>query len=70
MLADRIGRVLADPARAAGMGQASRMIAEAHSLEHTLAAFEALYRRLLKRPLAAGPALGENPHAPRESRSG
>jgi glycosyltransferase involved in cell wall biosynthesis len=52
-LADRIERVLADPSRAAGMGQASRMIAEGHSLERTLAAFEALYRRLLKRSLTA-----------------
>jgi 1,2-diacylglycerol 3-alpha-glucosyltransferase len=52
-LADRVERVLADPSRAAGMGQASRMIAEGHSLERTLGAFEALYGRLVKRSLAA-----------------
>ena len=52
-LADGIERVLADPSRAAGMGQASRMIAEGHSLERTLGAFEALYGRLVKRSLAA-----------------
>jgi glycosyltransferase involved in cell wall biosynthesis len=52
-LADRIARVLADPSRAAGMGQSSRMIAEGHSLERTLGAFEALYGRLVKRSLGS-----------------
>jgi len=36
-LAHRIGWVLADLSRAAGMGHASRMIAEGHSLERMLA---------------------------------
>ena len=36
-----------------GMGQASRMISEGHSLERTLAAFEAFYGCVLKRSLTA-----------------
>lgn len=46
-LADRIGRLLSDPARAARMGCAAREVAEGHSLDAVLRTFEALYRELL-----------------------
>jgi 1,2-diacylglycerol 3-alpha-glucosyltransferase len=47
VLADRLGRLLADPAERARMGSASRWAAQGHRLDRTLAAFERVYHGLL-----------------------
>jgi glycosyltransferase involved in cell wall biosynthesis len=47
-LADRMVCLLSDPPQVARMGQRSREVAERHSIDLTLGAFESLYQDLLK----------------------
>lgn len=52
-LADRIRKLLTDPAACAAMGERSRTLACEHSIERTLMRFEKLYEELIDRPVDA-----------------
>ena len=52
-LADRLARVLADPAGARRMGRHSRLLAERHDLGATLDTFEEIYREAVDRVAGA-----------------
>lgn len=52
-LADRIQKLLTDPAECAAMGKLSRALACEHSIERTLERFEKLYAELIDRPRGA-----------------
>lgn len=67
-LADRIVSLLSEPDRAAGMGRASRRVAERHRTDLTLAAFESLYQSVLEKAVVGREDPGAFRGSPSESR--